>query len=123
MSNLKHIKTKIKSITNLKKITKALEIVSTVKLQKTKSKADNMKYYIIKLMNILAQVGQKTDLFEVVNPIVNPQEHINPKKELAIIISSDRGLCGALNSKLVKKLISDTSSYKSDCDYFVIGKK
>lgn len=119
MPNLKHIKTKIKSITNLKKITKALEIVSTVKLQKTKAKADNMKHYIVELMSILAQVWQKTDLFEIVG---TPTKETS-KKELAIIVSSDRGLCGSLNSKLMKKIISDTSDYKQECDCFIIGKK
>jgi len=56
MANLKQIKTKIKSVKNLQKITKALEIVSTVKLQKTKSQADSLKHYLIDLMAIMAQV-------------------------------------------------------------------
>lgn len=56
MANLREIKTKIKSVKNLQKITKALEIVSTVKLQKTKGQADALKGYLIDLMSIMAQV-------------------------------------------------------------------
>jgi F-type H+-transporting ATPase subunit gamma len=116
MSNLKHIKTKIKSIGNLKKITKALEIVSTVKLQKTKARVESMKQYIIELMSILAQVWKKTDLFETKLKTSTP-------KTLIIFVSSDRGLCGSLNSKLIKKFITETPGSKSDYDVFVIGKK
>jgi len=53
MANLRQIKSKIKSVQNLKKITKALEIVSTVKLQKSKTKAESLKKYLMDLLFIL----------------------------------------------------------------------
>jgi len=64
MANLKQIKTKIKSVANLKKITRALEVVSTVKLQKVKTQADGLKEYLIDLLAILSQVNDRYPLFE-----------------------------------------------------------
>ena len=57
MANLKQIKSKIKSVSNLKKITRALEVVSTVKLQKNKSQAENLKEYLADLLALVASVG------------------------------------------------------------------
>ena len=53
MPSLKHIKTTIKSVNNLKKITNALEVVSTVKLQKIKSYAESLKDYLVDLNRII----------------------------------------------------------------------
>jgi len=64
MANLKQIKTKIKSVSNLKKITRALEVVSTVKLQKVKNQADGLKAYLVDLLAILSQVNDRYALFE-----------------------------------------------------------
>lgn len=63
MANLREIKGKIKSVKNLQKITRALEVVSTVKLQKTKQQAESLKDYLIDLLAILSQVGEKVDIF------------------------------------------------------------
>jgi F0F1-type ATP synthase gamma subunit len=52
MANLKQIKAKIKSVGNLKKITRALEVVSTVKLQKIKNQAEGLKSYLMQILRI-----------------------------------------------------------------------
>jgi F-type H+-transporting ATPase subunit gamma len=56
MPSLKQIKTRIKSTQNLKKITKALEVVSTVKLQKNKSNTERMRDYFVALTQLIAKV-------------------------------------------------------------------
>ncbi len=118
MANLKQIKTKIKSVKNLQKITKALEIVSTVKLQKTKGQADALKHYLIDLMAILAQVGEKIDLFDA----SQEQTSKNSEKNLIIVVTSERGLCGGLNSKLLRKVYAETAQSENN-EFFIIGKK
>ncbi|USN54456.1 MAG: F0F1 ATP synthase subunit gamma [Candidatus Peribacteria bacterium] len=100
MANLRQIKTKIKSVGNLKKITRALEVVSTVKLQKTKRQADSLKDYLVDLLAILSQVGEKYDVFG--NATATAQS--TSDKTLCIVLTSERGLCGGLNSKLLKKV-------------------
>ncbi len=116
MPSLKQIKTRIKSTQNIKKITKALEVVSTVKLQKNKARTEHMRDYFIKLAQLIGKVGDYTHLF---------QETINPKADhdLVILISSDKGLCGASNSKLFKNITEQYRDHKDATDIFVIGKK
>lgn len=86
MANLKQIKTKITSVANLKKITRALEVVSTVKLQKVKNQADGLKEYLIDLLAILSQVNDRYPLFE--DTLKSAGE-----RRLCIILTSERGLC------------------------------
>lgn len=116
MPSLKQIKTRIKSTQNLKKITKALEVVSTVKLQKNKARTEHMRDYFIKLAQLIAKVGDYTNLFrETVSP--------TSERNLVILISSDKGLCGASNSKLFKSITEQYREHKDQTDLFVIGKK
>lgn len=64
MPSLKTIKTKIKSTGNLKKISRALEIISTIKLQKNKAKVEAAKQYFLDLTKLIAQVSSKLSLFD-----------------------------------------------------------
>jgi len=116
MPNLKQIKTRIKSTQNLKKITKALEVVSTVKLQKNKSRTERMRDYFVQLAQLVGKVGGYSGLF---------QESVNSQasRDLVILISSDKGLCGAANSKLFKDLSTQYQDRKENTDVFVVGKK
>jgi F-type H+-transporting ATPase subunit gamma len=83
MPSLKQIKTRIKSTQNIKKITKALEVVSTVKLQKNKARTEHMRDYFVKLTQLIGKIGDYTHLF---------RETVNPKadRDLVILISSDK---------------------------------
>jgi len=105
MANLREIKGKIKSVKNLQKITRALEVVSTVKLQKLKQQAESLKDYLVDLLAILSQVGEKVDIFASNN--VSSTNTGEKKKHLMIVLTSERGLCGALNSKLLRKIYQD----------------
>lgn len=115
MANLKQIQTKIKSVSNLSKITKALEIVSTIKLQKTKDKADALKNYLLDLMMILNCVGDRFDLFK--------PKQTDTKKTLNIIISTDRGLCGSMNAKILRFVNDEHKENKENADFYIVGKK
>ena len=117
MANLRQIKSKIKSVANLKKITRALEVVSTVKLQKTKQQAESLKDYLVDLLAILSQVGEKYDVYGAQNGSAEES-----KKTLCIVVTSERGLCGGLNSKLLKKVWNEVGDDKH-VDFFCIGKK
>jgi F-type H+-transporting ATPase subunit gamma len=101
MANLREIKSKIKSVKNLQKITRALEVVSTVKLQKTKQQAESLKEYLVDLLAILSEVGQRIDIFQPSSQATSKQ------KKLVIVLTSERGLCGALNSKLLRKIYQE----------------
>lgn len=114
MPSLKTIKTKIKSTGNLKKISRALEIISTIKLQKNKAKVLSAKQYFLDLAQLISDISNKVDLYDA--------STINTwKKTLAIVTTSEKGLCGWLNSKITKLI--GTQYPKETTDIFVIGKK
>ena len=114
---LKVIKSKIKSVKNLKKITRALEVVSTVKLQRVKQQSDNLREYLKDLLFILATVWSYINIFEDVKTIKNSN------RQLCILITSERWLCWALNSKLLKKFYEEYKDKKDQVDVFAIWKK
>lgn len=116
MANAKAIKAKIKSIWNIQKITAALEIVSTVKLQKIKDQTEKFKEYMIEFMYILDKVWNVSNIFNVISDI-------KTNKELIIVISTEKWLCWSLNSKLFRQVYEDTKDRKKNIDVFCIGKK
>lgn len=87
MVNSKQIKGQIKSISNIKQITKALEVVATVKLQKNKLQTEGYKAFMIEFLKIVQVVNQSKKFFDIEKP--NTQSD----KELIVVIGSDRGLC------------------------------
>ena len=115
MANAKAIKAKMKSISNIQKITSAMEIVSTVKLQKIKDKADAFKHYMTEFLYVLGSINL-SKLF-LVNSI------IKWKKDLVIVISTEKWLCWALNSKLFRKIHNELKDKKEIVDVFCVGKK
>lgn len=116
MANAKAIKSKIKSIWNIQKITSALEIVSTVKLQKLKDKTDKFKEYMIEFMYILDKVWNISSMFSF-------GQDIKSERELFVIISTEKWLCWALNSKLFRKIYEETKDRKDNIDVLCIWKK
>ena len=115
MANAKAIKAKMKSIWNIQKITSAMEIVSTVKLQKVKDKADSFKKYMVEFLYIL-------DMINLSN-IFWTNQNISWKKELIIAVSTEKWLCWALNSKLFRKMHSELKDRKQDIEIFCVWKK
>jgi len=119
MATMKQIKEKIKSVSNIKKMTRALEVVSTAKLQKVRAKTQNYRDFINEFFRIAQVVHSKVDLF-------SQSELPKNKKTLLIVMSTDRGLCGPLNSKLFKTIFSqyaDQKDQRKNVDVFCLGKK
>lgn len=125
MANLKEVKTRINSVTSTQQITKAMKMVAAAKLRRAQDSIIQMRPFAEKLGEILENVSQGVDQEEG-NPygVVREEERI-----LIIAVTSDRGLCGAFNSnigKRVNKLIDDhyTSQFNAgDVTILTIGKK
>lgn len=116
MSDIKQLKIKIQSTKNIKKITNAMEIISTIKLQKIKKNAEYLREYMITFLEMLASIDSYTSLFP------STKEDINAK-ELVILVSSEKWLCGSLNTMLFKQFAKSYDHCKSDIEVFAIGKK
>jgi H(+)-transporting two-sector ATPase len=88
MANTKQIRTKIKSVKNLQKIIKALEIVSTVKLQKLKGVIGSYRAFMESFLEVLKEVRKEVNIFDFDQKTWNPNG-----RRLLIVVTSDRGLC------------------------------
>lgn len=115
MADIKQLKIKIQSTKNIRKITNAMEIISTIKLQKVKKSADHLREYMNTFLGMLASMNEYTDLF--------PQPQAHAIRTLAVVISSDKWLCGSLNTMLLKQFAQEYDEHKDLVDVFVIGRK
>lgn len=99
MPNLKAVKKRISSTVSTQQITKAMKLVSATKLRKAQTAITQMRPYADRLHHILldlhSEVGDDPGLKAYF-------EYREPKKALVLVISSDRGLCGAFNSNIIK---------------------
>ena len=85
MANTKQIRTKIKSVKNLQKIIKALEIVSTVKLQKIKGVIGSYRAFMESFLEVLKEVRKEVNIFDFDEKTWNPNG-----RRLLIVVTSDR---------------------------------
>ena len=116
MANLQDIKRRIKSVKNTAQITKAMELVASSKMKKAQDQALAGRAYAGVVNKILAHLSQdETELDEC--PLLKVRE-VN--REICIVISTDKGLCGGLNSNLMRSVLEDSSDIAS---YVTIGSK
>ena len=99
MANLRDIRRRIKSVKNTSQITKAMQLVAAAKMKKAQDQALSGRDYADRLNRVL--VDLKENLSE--------EEHVllkQPagKKELLLVVSTDKGLCGGLNTNLLKRV-------------------
>lgn len=115
-SNMQSIKRRIKSVESTEKITKAMQLVATSKLRKTRNQLDELKPYYSKVQETVAEI-----LVNNKGNIDNPYLKKNPEgKTVYIAITSSLGLCGGYNANVFKTIASEISN---DDMIYVIGSK
>jgi len=98
MANTRDIRHRIKSIRNTAQITKAMQMVAASKMRKAQQHALAGRPYAALMNKVLVSLQKRT------NPELHPLLEVRPlKKELILIISTDKGLCGALNTNLFRE--------------------
>lgn len=111
MKNQKDIKRKIKAVLNIKKVTKAMESIANIRLQKAMKSVFPARDYSNELLAFAAQIIKTIDAEKLPNlPLFKSRD---PKNALFVVISSDRGLCGFFNNKLLSSAINAISNEKS----------
>lgn len=99
MANLKEVRIRIGSVTSTQQITKAMKLVSATKLRRAQNAITQMRPYAKKLKAILGNLAGSVD-----HPSLSAYfEQKEAKNVLLVVITSDRGLCGAFNSNIIKK--------------------
>ncbi len=121
MANTKEIRTKIASIQSTQKITSAMEMVAASKMRKVQDNMEASRPYADNMRKVISHVSGGT--LEYSHPYLQERE---VKRVAYIIISSDRGLCGGLNTNLFRKVLSEMQSWQEqgvEVDTTLIGSK
>ncbi|MCX7744708.1 MAG: ATP synthase F1 subunit gamma [Flavobacteriales bacterium] len=98
MPNLKEVRNRISSVNSTKQITSAMKLVSAAKLKKAQDAITRMRPYANKLKEILSNLSQSMDASEGIY-----SRHREVKNVLLVVVTSNRGLCGAFNANVIKK--------------------
>ncbi len=118
MASMKEIKRRRGSIQSTRQITKAMQLVSTVKLQKTRTRAEEAKPYFSLMYDTMFSILSKSNNMN--HRFVKTSNEGEGKKAI-IVISSNRGLAGGYNNNIAK--LVETSFSKEEALIYAIGKK
>ncbi|MBR2276023.1 MAG: ATP synthase F1 subunit gamma [Lachnospiraceae bacterium] len=117
MASMRDIKRRKVSIQSTQQITKAMKLVSTVKLQRAKRRAENSKAYFQCMYDTVTGILRKSGYID--HPYMLPNDS---KKKAVVVITSNRGLAGGYNSN-VTKLILNSGWRQEDVSVYSVGKK
>jgi F-type H+-transporting ATPase subunit gamma len=98
MPTLKDIRIRIKGVKSTQQVTKAMKMVAAAKLRRAQDRAVMARPYAGKLKEMLASLSSKVDTS--LNPLLSGRQEVN--KLLVILVTADRGLCGAFNTNIIK---------------------
>jgi F-type H+-transporting ATPase subunit gamma len=122
MAGGREIKTKIKSVQNTRKVTRALEMVSASKIRKAQERMKASRPYARAMKQVIGHVAQANSEFQ--HPYLVERQAI--KRVGYVIVSSDRGLAGGLNNNLFRKLLGEIRKWHDqgvEVDVVTIGQK
>jgi F-type H+-transporting ATPase subunit gamma len=104
----KEILTKIRSVQNTQKITKAMQMVSTSKMRKTQERMRLARPYADKVRLVMNHLSQTQET----HGIALLEEHREVRRAGFILITTDKGLCGGLNANVLKKFLAQVQEYQ-----------
>jgi len=110
MAGSKEIRTKIKSVENTRKITKAMEMVAASKMRKAQDRMRASRPYAEKIRNVAAHLSFANPEYK--HPYLVKRDVV--KNIGLIVISSDKGLCGGLNTNMLRLSVNQMKSWEAD---------
>ena len=122
MAGGREIKTKIKSVQNTRKVTRALEMVSASKIRKAQERMKASRPYARAMRQLIGHLAQANSEFQ--HPYLVERKEI--RRVGYVIVSSDRGLAGGLNNNLFRKLLGEIRQWQEkgvEVDVVTIGQK
>lgn len=111
------VKRRIKSVTNTKKITKAMGLVATSKLRKTREALDINSPYYDSFITILNEVLENHEINNVY------KDGNGSRKRLYVVLTSDSGLCGSFNLNILNRALEEINKDRENSLILVIGEK
>jgi F-type H+-transporting ATPase subunit gamma len=121
VANEKEIRTKIRSVKNMQKITKAMEMVAASKIRKAQDQMEASRPYAERIRRVIGHLGNANPDYK--HPWLVERD---VKRVGYIIISTDRGLCGGLNVNMFKKVIGELQQWQEqsvEVDLALVGAK
>ena len=122
MAGAREIRTKIKSVANTRKVTRALEMVSASKIRKAQDLMRASRPYARAMRQVIGHLAKANSEYK--HPFLSERKEI--RRVGYIVVSTDRGLCGGLNSNLFRKLLAEIRAWnekKVEVDIVAIGTK
>lgn len=122
MANLRDIKQRITSVQSTSQITRTMEMVATAKIKKAQEKIESARPYSFAMMEVLGNVARFVQ--GASHPLL--EEHEERTRVMVVTITSDRGLCGAFNSNILRiteDLIRSERDAGVETDIIAVGKK
>ena len=122
MKGVKELKGRLKSVGNIKKITKAMEMVAATKLRRLQERALATRPFADKIEDMIRRVAGHVD--PSFSPLLNEPNDI--RSEALVVVAGDRGLCGAYNSNVFRVLVAQLNSLKDEGVepvLFVVGRR
>jgi len=122
MAGAREIRTKIKSVQNTRKVTRALEMVSASKIRKAQDLMKASRPYARLMRQVIGHIAHANVEFK--HPFLVERSEV--KRVGYIVVSTDRGLCGGLNSNLFRKLLAEIRAWQDkgvEVDMVCIGQK
>ena len=122
MAGGREIKTKIKSVQNTRKVTRALEMVSASKIRKAQERMKASRPYARLMVQLIGHIAKANSEYK--SPYM--VQRAETRRVGYLIVSTDRGLCGGLNSQLFRKILADMREWQAkgaEVDVVCVGTK
>jgi F-type H+-transporting ATPase subunit gamma len=116
MAGSKEIRTKIKSVQNTRKITKAMEMVAASKMRKAQERMRAARPYGEKIRNVAAHISHANPEYR--HPFLVERDSV--KKVGIIVITADKGLCGGLNTNVLRMALGKIKEWDSEGEQFEV---
>lgn len=110
MPGSKEIRTKIKSVENTRKITRAMEMVAAAKMRKAQERMRAARPYAEKIRNVAAHLSRANPEYK--HPFIVKRENV--RNVGLIVVTSDKGLCGGLNTNVLRLAINQMKSWEGE---------
>jgi F-type H+-transporting ATPase subunit gamma len=122
VAGAREIRTKIKSVANTRKVTRALEMVSASKIRKAQELMRASRPYARAMRQVIGHIAHATAEYK--HPFMITRESV--KRVGYVVVSTDRGLCGGLNANLFRRLLAEIREWNDqgvEVDVVCIGSK
>src|SRR5207248_9921551 len=122
MPSTQDLKRRVRSITNTRKVTKAMELVASARLRRSQMRIEAMRPYADRMLELMAGVSQAAGAVRL--PLLERRENV--QKVAIVPVTADRGLAGAFNAQVLRRsfaLMREVQGQGQQAVFFPSGKK